>query len=431
MKKIFSLIVFFSFTANFFAQDDDYVNEQAIRYSDWIYKSNIRTVLLHESSWELSPPVIELNTDKYLALSFDDLDGGFKQYAYTLVHCDAAWNPTDFMQTEYLNGFFESFISDYSYSVNTLQKYTHYKCSFPNTSMQILKSGNYIVKVYEGNEKDKPVLTKRFMVYENKVTVAGQVRQSGGSEKFQNMQEVDFSILHSAYNMTNIFADLKVVIQQNARWDNAKYGIKPMFVKDRELTFDYDDGSNAFEGGNDFRNFDIKSIRFHSERIKSIYKDEKNFNHVDLLLDENRMFKRYYQNPDINGRFLVKIQEGNNSDIEADYVYVNLFFPYEVEVKGGNFYAMGGFNDFRMDKSNRMSYNPKRLGYECTLYVKQGYYNYQYVFMEDGKTVADETMIEGNHWEAENDYTVYVYHRQQGTYYDQLIGMKRFNSFRR
>jgi hypothetical protein len=166
------------------AQDEDYVNDQAIRYSDWIYKSNIKTVLLYESSWELSPPVIELNTAQYLVLSFDDLEGGFKQYAFTLVHCDASWNPTDFMQTEYLNGFFESFISDYSYSVNTLQKYTHYRCSFPNSSMQILKSGNYIVKVYEGSEKEKPILTKRFMVFENKVTVAGLVHQSGGSEKY-------------------------------------------------------------------------------------------------------------------------------------------------------------------------------------------------------------------------------------------------------
>jgi len=40
----------------------------------------------------------------------------------------------------------------------------------------------------------------------------------------------------------------------------------------------------------------------------------------------------------------------------------------------------------------------------------------------------DETITEGNHWETENDYSIYVYHRQRGTYYDQLIGIRRLNS---
>ncbi len=431
MKK---LILLFLFLSHFvFAQnkDDDYVNAQSIRYQDWVYVPTIKTPLLYEVSWELSPPVIELGSAQQLELHFDDLEGGVKQFGYSFIHCDPSWNPSDLNAAEFMNGFFDGYISNYTFSVNTLQKYTHYKMNFPTTSMSFSKSGNYILKVYDSQDKEKLILTKRFIIYSNLISIVGNVHQSGGSENFYNHQEVDFSILHTTYAIFNPFSDLKVVIQQNGRWDNALYNIKPMFVKEKELTYDYDDGSNAFPGGNEFRNFDMKSIRFLSTRLKSIYKDSLNVNHVDLLSDEVRSFKRYYQNPDINGRNLIKIQEGNDSETEADYCWVNFFFPYENAVTGGNFYVMGSYNDWKLDKPNRMTYNTRRIGYECNIFLKQGYYDYQYVFAEDGKTAADETMIEGTHWDAENDYTIYVYYRQRGTYYDQIIGMKRMNSIRK
>jgi hypothetical protein len=432
MKKlqfafIFILLTFFSGNA----QNDDYVNDNYIRYQDWTYKSNIKTIKLHEVAWELSAPILELGSNQQLKLDFDDLDGGYKNYSYTLVHCDANWAPTDIMQAEYLTGFFEDNIRSYTFSFNTLQKYTHYTTTFPNTTMKFSKSGNYLLKVFEDNDKDNLVLTRRFMVFQNKVSVIGNVRQAAGSDTYMNKQEVDFSVFTNGYNMTNPFADMKVVVCQNGRWDNAIYGMKPMFIKDKEFTFDYDDGTNTFNGGNEFRNFDMKSIRYLSQFLKASYKDSNNVNHVDLLTEELRTYKRYTLFSDINGGYLIKIQERDNADIEADYVKVNFFFPYDNPVPGGNFYILGKLTDWRMSKENRMTYNPKRFGYECNLLLKQGYFNYEYVFLEDGKTAADETIIEGNHWETENDYSVYVYHRQTGTYYDQLICVRHFNSIKK
>ena len=434
MKKKLIILLFFicsSFSVFTQTDKDDYVNDNFIRYQDWTYKPNIKTIKLHEISWELSAPIIELNSNQQLKLSFDDLDGGYKNYSYTLIHCDANWVPTDIMPAEYLTGFFDDNISSYTFSFNTLQKYTHYTVTFPNNSMKLNKTGNYLVKVYQDSEKEYLVLTKRFMVFQNKLTIIGNVRQAAGADDYFNKQEVDFSVFTNGYNMTNPFADMKVVVTQNNRWDNAIYGMKPMFLKDKEFTFDYDDGTNTFNGGNEFRNFDMKSIRFLSQFLKATYKDSNNVNHVDLLTDELKTFKRYSLVNDINGGYLVKIQERDNADIEADYCVVNFFFPYDNPMHNGNFYVMGKLCDWRMSKENRMAYNYKRMGYECNLLLKQGYYNYEYVFLEDGKTASDETLIEGNHWETENEYAIYVYHRQQGTYYDQLIGLRRMNSMKK
>ncbi len=410
---------------------DDYVNDNQLRYEDWIYKSTIKTVLLHESSWDASPAIISLNGSELLELSFDDLDADKKDYTISFVHCNANWEPSDLMQSEFMNGFFEANIINFTFSTNTIQKYTHYSITFPQDNMKFYKSGNYIAYVYQNNNKENLVLTKRFMIYDNQVTVLSSIRQAIGNDEQYQKQQLDFSIINNAYEITNPFVDLKVVITQNNRWDNAVNDIKPTFVEPRQLTYSLDSKS-SFNGGNEFRFFDTRSLRTYTERIQEIKRDSSSSYHIYLKTDDLRTFKNYLFYNDINGSFLIKNQDMvGNPDIEADYAWVHFFLPYDNAQSEGNFYVIGKLSDWRLNKTNRMTYNYKRFGYECSLFIKQGYYNYTYVYLKDEKKGGDETLTEGNHWEAENDYTIYVYHRQRGTYYDQLIGMKRLNSVKR
>lgn len=411
--------------------EDDYVSGSYMRYEDWVYADNIKSVQLHEISWELSPPLVDFDLGQQLQLSFDDLDGDNKNYWYTLIHCDASWKPSDLMPQEYLNSFQEEQIINFNYSQGTLQKYTHYKWVFPNANMVLTKTGNYIVKVYTDLEREKPVLTRRFMVFSNKVSVAGNVHQAAGADDYMNKQEVDFSLLYSGYNLTNFFNDLKVVVQQNYRWDNAIYDIKPMFNKPGELTFDYDDGTNCFPGGNEFRFVNSKNFNFVTQFTERIYRDSLLFWHVEQRPEEIRMFGRYSQYQDNNGRFLIHAEQRLDVEINADYCWVHFFVPYDYPMSDGNFYLMGNLTDNRFVVQNRFTYNYSTKHYELSLYLKQGYYDYHIGFLEDGKTAADLTLIEGNHWETENDYTIYVYHRAQGTYYDQLVGVRKLNSIRK
>lgn len=411
-----------------FAQDDDYVNDNQLRYEDYIYKPNIKTAQLYESTWEFSMPIIKHNSGEQLLLGFDDLDADKKQYSMSIIHCDAKWNPSDLMISEYVQGFFDLNIINFSFSINTLQKYTHYSILFPTSNMQLTKSGNYIVYVYQDGDKNKPVLSRRFMVYDEKVSVIGNIKQAVGNDEQYEKQHLDFSIVNTTYNITNSYVDMKVVLTQNYRWDNAVYDIKPTFNTPTQLTYSLDDAS-TFNGGNEFRYFDTRSLRTYTERVNRIYKDSLNKNRVELMSDPNRSFLNYIFYNDINGSFLIKNKDlATNQDIEADYAWVNFFMPFDNPSPEGNFYVLGKLTNWKLDKGNRMTYNYKRLGYECSLYLKQGYYNYIYAFITDKSKAGDETLTEGNHWETENDYIVYVYHRARGTYYDQLIGMRKFNS---
>ncbi len=399
-----------------------------LRCENFVYKPNIRTVQLYDQSFELSQPILNLESDEKLVLCFDDLDGDSKNYMFTLIHCNAEWQVDDLSASDYIEGFTDHVIIDHKFSLNTIQPFTHYSAVFPNENLHITKSGNYILKVYQDNKPDNLLLTKRFMVFQNIVTVDAKVKPASITEFRTFKQEIDFTINHQEYSITDPYQDLKVVITQNNRWDNAKRNIKPLFVKDNELVYDYDD-VNVFDGGSEFRIFDIKSIRYHSERVQNIYKDSLG-NHVILQPDEKRSFKRYASGIDMNGNYIVKTQDGTNSSIEADYCFVHFYIPYDNAYTSGNLYVAGAFNDWRFDSENLMKNNPKRLGYECTLYLKQGYYNYEYVFLPNGETEYDQTYIEGMHQETDNDYTIYVYHHQTSTFYDQLIGVKRLNSIK-
>lgn len=430
-KCVLWVIFLLSCLVNTVFAQDDYVNDNQMRYEDWTYKPYIKTVQLHESTFDANPAIIPFNGSELLELSFDDLEADKKFYSISFVHCNANWEPSDLMQSEYMTGFFEANILNFAYSINTVQKYTHYTITFPQTNMSFSKSGNYILYVYQDNDKEKLILTKRFMIYDNKVSVLATIRQAMGNDEQYQKQHIDFNIMNSMYELTNPYTDLKVVITQNNRWDNAVRDIKPTFVEPKQLTYSLDDKS-TFNGGNEFRYFDTRSLRTYTERISNITRDSARVYNIELKTDELRTYKSYTFYNDLNGGFLIKNQDMVGSpDVEADYAWVHFFLPYDNAEGEGNFYVLGKLTEWRLNKSNRMIYNYKKFGYECDLFIKQGFYNYTYVYLKDAKKAADETMTEGDHWETENDYTIYVYHRQRGTYYDQLVGVKRLNSLRK
>ncbi len=77
VKKVIHVLLFLVAFNSVFGQDD-YVKDNFIRYKDWIYRPNIKTVELRETSFELAAPLIELGSTQQLVLSFDDLDGGYE-----------------------------------------------------------------------------------------------------------------------------------------------------------------------------------------------------------------------------------------------------------------------------------------------------------------------------------------------------------------
>jgi hypothetical protein len=401
-------------------------NTDFFLYGDFILKNNIRTVLFNQKDFELSDPIIHLNSSDKLMLRFDDLDAGYKSYFYTIVHCDAHWEPSELQNYEYIDGFYEDEIRDFRHSINTRAAFTHYYMEFPGPNLQPTKSGNYILKVYMNGNPDDVVLTRRFMVLEDRVSVGGHVQQANLVRYRDSKQQLSFSINLSNYRISNPYRNLQLVITQNGRWDNAITALEPKSIQGNTLVYDYED-KTLFGGGNEFRRFDIRSLRYPSEGVNDINSSRRHWD-VFLKADPVRSFHRYVTDDDINGRFMVETHDARDKLLEADYAWVHFHLPMREPLEEGFVYVMGQLTDWHFTEENKMNYNYGEEAYEISLLLKQGYYNYMYAILTDEDDTADIQMTEGNHSFTENDYSIFVYHREPGDLYDRLVGIGHLNS---
>lgn len=409
------------------AQRDEYFREKVVRNDNLTYRDNIQTVLLYKAGFELSPPIIQLGTADKLVLSFDDLDAEHKSFKYTLIHCDAYWNVSTLQQMEYLDGFFEDRIDDYKYSFNTTVPFVNYVLVFPTEYLRLKKSGNYIIKVYLGPDTDENVvLTRRFMVSDPKVNFTGNIGNTVDLHLRYTHQQVNFKLTPDNYQLTETHRDLHVFIQQNGRWDNMMQNIQPRLISGGVYDFSQMPGL-AFEGGNEFRYFDMKTLQYNTDRMKSLQYTTEGYQ-VILQTDMPRAYSNFRSEEDINGRRLISVNHAQDSYTEGDYAWVHFLLPYQEPLDNGNLYVFGALSDWQFRPENLMRYNYELKAYEAKIFLKQGYYNYIYAFLENNKNTGDITLIEGSFWETENEYTILIYHRRQGDVYDQLVGVGYLNS---
>lgn len=404
----------------------EYYSEDFLRYGDFIYTENIKTVLFYKSGFELSPPLIKHNSNEKLTLKFDDLDADHKSYAYTIIHCNADWQPSGLSNYDYIDGFYDDEITNYEFSLNTIIPYTHYTLQFPNENIKPRLSGNYILKVYIQGYPEEVVLTRKFKIYEQLVSLEGNVTKATLVSKRDEMQEVNFTINSSTYRISNPYQDIKVSIKQNGRTDNIIWDLKPKMVLGDKLVYEYEE-KNLFEGGNEFRQFDIRSLRFATESVSDIVATHSHYE-VYLLNDPRRSSMRYTFNEDINGQYNIKNNDGYESHIDSDYAWVYFSLNYPIPEENGNFYVTGALTDWNYTSENRMNYSFRDKKYHTSLLLKQGYYNYQYIFLQDGSRRGSTFRAEGSHSDTENEYSIFVYHRKPGDMHDSLIGLLHLNS---
>ena len=399
-------------------------------YTDIINDPHIKSVLLFKEGWNLSNPVIKLaGTDK-LVLQFDLLGGAINTYYYTFIHCDKDWKRSDIYPNDYLDGFPENPVEEFKPSFNTTVTYTHYSLTFPNDRVNIKLSGNYIIKIFPDNSPDEPVITRRLIVTEDAAGITIDVHRPRMTSENNAGQQIDFTVNLTGLNIIDPYRDIYSFILQNGRWNNAKRNLKPDVSGIRELKYNSLSEKNIFMGGNEFRYFDIKSIKYQSEYVRIIDYQAPYYN-VYLTPSDSRESKPYFYQQDFNGKYYIAVQEGRNPETDADYVNVFFTLPSKYKVTGGGMYVSGAFNNWAFNDNNRMIYNFRDVQYECTILLKQGWYNYEFVYLKDGDNEGVASLFEGNHYETENDYLVIVYYRNPRDRYDRIIGTKAVNTLNR
>ncbi|HCX76780.1 MAG TPA: DUF5103 domain-containing protein [Algoriphagus sp.] len=388
---------------------------------DKVYKDHIQSVRIFPVGAafdsQLDASVISMSDSRPLMLFFDDLAYDPELYAAKLIHCDADWQPSQLKDNDFLPTFNEFNIQDFDYSNNTRVPFIHYYFQIP----RVTKSGNYVVKVYANRDENNVVLTKRFMVYEELFAVGASIVPPSQTSQRRNSQQINLAVNYSKGEVMDPNSQVKVVIRQNQRWDNARFLTRPTFLNESSKTMRFEsfDGENAFSAGNEFRFVDLRFIRATGVNVASVEVLD-DIIYAEAQVDRPRPAEIYSQYLDLNGQYLVNTNDrpGGNPEIESEYMLTTfrLYHPQS----SNPVYLLGALTNWGKNPEAKMQWNAEMRVYETTLLLKQGWYDYQYGY-KDGNQFSTEA-FEGAHFETENEYEVLIYFRNLGSRYDQLVG---------
>ena len=386
-----------------------------------IFDSNVRSLKVCLANNMYVPPVLMMGGDDRLIVNFDYLDYDVHYLRYSVTHCNADWQPSQLVESEYVSGFNYADIDDYEQSEATYVHYYNYQFMLPNADMDFLVSGNYLLTVYEQDDPDKILFQTRFSVCEGAVSVFPQVTSRTEVEYNNRFQQVSFEVRYKPNQIKDPYSELTCVVTQNSRQDNEVIVKRPMMVGVDHVTYDHN-RDLIFPAGNEFRRFETVNAHNINMGVQSIRYYDPMY-HAVLMADEPRAELQYLYDQTQFGRFTIRNAEayGENA-LQADYMITHFTLDTNGILNGGNVWLYGEFNEGYPASQAMMKYDAASGCYTADLLLKQGAYNYLYLWVPDGTSVGQTSRIEGDHYETVNEYLVKVYDRPMGERYDRLVG---------
>lgn len=405
--------------------DSGSANAKILLTEDNVYEDRIKTVLFYPSGSSatsvLNPPILNRQSPAPLMLEFDDLGRNYCNYYAKVYHYNQNWTRSSYSDLQIVSDYNETLITDYSASINTKVRYTHYKFIVPRVKL----SGNYLLVVYRNGDQSDIVISKRFIAYDPNVEITTNIQYATEVKDRDTKQQVDFTISYgTGFEIVNP-QDIKVLIRQNYRWDNAITLNQPLYIKldKRQLDYSFFDGQNRFEGGNEFRYFDTRNLRIKGMNVATNATNDSS-NTIHLVTDVNRNSNTYSEQIDINGLYVIQRAESQEPGTEADYA--NVFFQLKTSADfDGDVFVTGQLTNWSIKPKYKMDYSSETGLYTKNILLKQGFYNYQYCLKEPTK--INWNYFEGSYNTTENYYEIIVYYRPVNQFNDIIIGYEAVN----
>jgi len=393
---------------------------KTLEFKDKVYEENIKTAILFRSDDPMAAPVkpaaISILQPVALVLKFDDIytdDADY--YRAKIIHCDYQWQPSPISPLDYLHEYNDFLIDEFDFSIATKVPYTHFTFPIPRVKIP----GNYLLVVFREPDENDIIISKRFIVFDQRIRIMGNVGLSTGVVQRRFNQQIEFSLDYKSFPVANPYLDIKVAVRQNHRWDNAILNLQPTMIKEdvQQIEYRHFNFENNFKAGNEFRFFDIRSIHFGGRNVEKTNISDTQIN-AYLYTDKSRGTEPYTFVRDLNGGFIVQNSEGSDNFLESDYINVNFFLEPDEAIEDDIFIA-GKLTDWDMMLENKMEFNQVSGLYMGNLLLKQGIYDFIYYL--PGHT-TNPYYFEGNHADTKNEYEIIVYYRDPTMSTDIIVG---------
>ena len=371
------------------AQGKSHINDSNIK--------SLQTVV--NDNW-LNAPVMRLESDDVLTVSFDELSHDYHRYIYQLEHCEADWTPSEALfESDWLTGFNNNPIEDYEHSVNTIVSYTHYQLQLPNDRCQLKLSGNYRLHILDEDDDNREVLVTEFMVTEQSMKLSLSTTANTDIDTRQSHQQVSMVLDYNSLPVTNPDTQIYAVVMQNHQATNMRQGVKPDITTPNGLAWNHV-RELIFSAGNEYRKFEVLDVSHPTMGIEHISWDGEHYQAYPFV-DAPR--PHYLYDEDANGAFCIRNSEYREVNTTGEYVWVN----YRLRIpRQGPIYVSGRWTTPTGADDYMLYYDPDNGLYTASILQKQGYYNYQYV-AADGQPLPSE----GNYYQTENQYQALIYYK--------------------
>lgn len=396
------------------------VSAGAADTSTAIFDPLIRTLTVTRDDNLMLTPVLDLNGRSHLTVSFDEISDDRSYFRCRLIHCNTDWQPSMLQENEYVSGFNYMDVEDYAFSSNTFIHFVNYKITIPNEEMAPLRSGNYLLQVFDRDEPDNTLLQVRFKVSEDAATIAGAASARTDMGLNDLWQQLNLVVDPGNMMIRSPYTDVIVEVEQNGRPDTRRLIDHPLRVQGSKIIYEHDP-KLIFKAGNEYRRFETVRNNYPGMGVDSTRYYDPMY-HAWLHTDEERASRSYVYDRTQRGRYKIDEYNSTDPDLGADYIMTHFALDFP-EVMDADIYVDGQLFLNKYTDVNRMHYDRESGLYLLDVPLKQGSYNYQYVARRRGSDLpADASLIEGDKYETVNEYNVAVWLREPGARADRLIG---------
>ena len=378
-----------------------------------IYVDRVRSLTSIVNGDWMNRPVMELGSGDRMLIGFDELSHDYHRFVYRLEHCEADWTPSDdLFESEWLEGFNGNPIEDYVNSINTTVLYTHYQLAIPNEQCRLKMSGNYRLTVYDDDEDNECVLKVEFYVVEPLMAIGMEATTNTDVDLNNSHQQLSVSVNYNTLHPTDIDEQLRMVVMQNWREDNARHNIRPDYIQGTGLSWQHN-RQLIFDAGNEYHKFEVLDVSHTTMGLDRIDWDGKNYQAYPFTATVRR---NYLTDVDADGAFCIRNSNRTEINYTCDYVWVNytLQSPYQ-----GDIYIDGHWTTDADRHHYQMTYDEQQQTYHASILQKQGYYSYQFLTADGGIPAS-----EGSFYQTENRYQVLVYYKGSGERTWRLVGYR-------
>ena len=373
------------------------------------------------ADWQ-SMPIITLGQETPIVISFDDLTHEYHRYSYRLEHCEADWTISDqLFDSDFCIGFSSgNTIDDFEQSTGVNQLYTHYQLQIPNRKCQLKMSGNYRLTVYDEQNDNTEMFKAYFMVVEPTMHVGLNMTTNTDADINGRHQQLEMRLNYGGTKVTEPTTQIKSVVLQNGRWDNAVVNSQPQYDMGDGLQWSHD-RDFIFNGGNEYRKFEMLDVTHTTMGLESISWDGKMY-HAFIWTDEPR--PSYVYDEDADGAFALRNSDNIENDTQSEYIMTH--FRLKSPRLSGDVYLNAAWTNDRFLPQYKMQWNDDTQQYEAELWLKQGYYSYQYLLMQPDGGVTP-VPSEGNFYQTQNSYQALIYYKGNGERADRLVAYGALN----